>query len=230
MPTVADLIAQGPLAILWLGYCLLHSALASPGMKRRAGRLGPQWTAAYRLLYNGVAALTLLPVLWQLYRVPGPGLWHWHGPAAWLTNALALAAVVGFVVTWRQYDGDEFLGWRQWQKRMHEADGDEVFHISALHRHVRHPWYCFGLVILWTRDMNLALLVSAILITAYLVIGARLEEQKLRHRHGEAYSRYMERVPGLLPWPGRSLNKAEAEDLVRLAADQRNDSSSAAGT
>lgn len=230
MPTVADLIAQMPLAVLWLGYFVLHSALASHRMKHRIGHLGPRWTAVYRLLYNGIALLTLLPLLWWLYQKPGPMLWQWHGLSAWLASALALAAVAGFVVTWRQYDGDEFLGWRQWRERMREADGREEFCISTFHRHVRHPWYCFGLVILWTRDMNLALLVSALLMTAYLIVGAHLEEQKLLRRHGEAYRRYMARVPGLMPWPGRSLSQAEADDLIRLAADRRSDPSSADST
>ena len=59
------------------------------------------------------------------------------------------------------------------------------------------------------------------------IVGAHLEEQKLLRRHGEAYRRYMARVPGLMPWPGRSLSQAEADDLIRLAADKRSDPSSA---
>jgi hypothetical protein len=72
----------------------------------------------------------------------------------------------------------------------------DVFRLSTAHRHVRHPWYSFGLVIVWTRDMNAAMLVSALAITLYFVAGSRLEERKLIETHGDTYRRYRERVPG----------------------------------
>ena len=34
--------------------------------------------------------------------------------------------------------------------------------LSPLHRWVRHPWYFLGLLILWTQEMNAALLVTAL--------------------------------------------------------------------
>ncbi|MFB6260531.1 MAG: isoprenylcysteine carboxylmethyltransferase family protein [Thiohalorhabdaceae bacterium] len=82
---------------------------------------------------------------------------------------------------------------------------------------VRHPWYFFGLVILWTRDLHLAGLVAAVAISAYLVIGSRLEERKLLSAYGTAYAAYKRRVPGLAPLPGRYLSRAEATELARQA-------------
>ena len=89
----------------------------------------------------------------------------------------------------------------------------DVFRLSAAHRYVRHPWYSFGLVIVWTRDMNAAMLVSALAITIYFVAGSRLEERKLIETHGDTYRRYRERVPGLLPLPSKRLGRAEADDF-----------------
>ena len=79
---------------------------------------------------------------------------------------------------------------------------------------MRHPWYFFALVILWTRDMNGAMLLSVVAITIYFVIGSRLEEQKLIAYHGPVYHKYMQMVPGLIPLPWKHLSKTEAERLL----------------
>ncbi len=62
--------------------------------------------------------------------------------------------------------------------------------------------------------MNAARLVSALAITAYFVIGSRLEEGKLMDRFGEAYRRYRDRVPALVPRPWRVLSREEARRLL----------------
>jgi len=80
---------------------------------------------------------------------------------------------------------------------------------------VRHPWYSLGLVLLWTRDMDPALLTSAVLTTLYIGVGSRLEERKLIVFHGEIYRRYRGRVPALIPSPWRYLTGEEAEALLR---------------
>jgi len=226
MPVMSDSDAWSMswLAMLWLGYFALHSALASLRVKSWIARRFPRWMPFYRLGFNALAALTLLPILWLLHRHPGPALWAWNGPWAWLANGLALAALVGFVRSARYYDTAEFSGLRQWKMRTRSTEDQESFRISPFHRHVRHPWYAFGLVILWTRDMSAALLVSALLMTAYLVVGAHLEEKKLIARYGDAYRRYRQRVPGLVPLPWKSISAREADELVALAGGNREES------
>jgi len=54
-----------PLALAWLAYALLHSALAAPAAKAWVARRWPQGVRYYRLGYNIVAVLALLPVLWR---------------------------------------------------------------------------------------------------------------------------------------------------------------------
>lgn len=212
------------LAAFWLAYFVLHSALASLRAKAWVSRHHPRWVPLYRLGYNGFAALALLPILWLMYRHPGPTLWAWNGPWAWLANGLALAAVLGFVRSARYYDTAEFSGMRQWKTPPCRVEDQESFRISPFHRHVRHPWYFFGLVLLWTRDMSAALFVSALLMTAYLVVGAHLEEKKLIARFGDAYRHYMRRVPGLVPLPWKSITAQEADELVALAGGIRHES------
>ena len=92
------------------------------------------------------------------------------------------------------------------------------------------PWYSLGLLILWTRDMDEARLTSALCITLYLWLGSLLEEAKLLAFHGEAYARYRARVPGLIPWPGRSLDADEARALCALRRHQDDTTSTHGGS
>lgn len=206
------------LLLCWLAYFTLHSTLASLWVKNRLAALRPGLMPAYRMAFNVLAVLLLLPILWLMYRAPGPTLWRWDGAAAWLANGLALAALLGFLHTLKFYDMREFIGLRQWQRHTRRVEDLEHFHLSPFHHFVRHPWYLFGLVLIWTRDMNLAFFASSVMMTLYFIIGSHLEERKLLVYHGEVYRRYMARVPGLLPLPWKSLSAAEAAELVGKSA------------
>jgi hypothetical protein len=165
------------LALAWLAYFAAHSLTASLWLKRRFAAWRPAWMPAYRLGFNLAAALLLLPPLWLTYSDPGPWLWQWDGPWAWIANGLAVLALLGFVWSLRWYDGQEFAGLRQWREQRHGVEDQEAFHLSPLHRYVRHPWYSLGLVLIWTRDMDASLLLTSVLLTGYLVLGSRLEER-----------------------------------------------------
>lgn len=208
------------LAFCWIVYFALHSALASLAIKRKVAAAWPQRMPYYRLSFNLLASLLLLPILWLSYHAPGPMLWRWQSAAAWLANGLALAAVAGFWLSLKGYDMQEFLGLRQLQHKVRKVEDQEHFHLSPLHRYVRHPWYFFGLVLIWTRDMNATTLLSAVFITLYFVIGSRMEEKKLMVYHGDTYRRYRARVPCLLPLPWKFLTAKEAEALLKPQSDE----------
>ena len=76
------------------------------------------------------------------------------------------------------------------------------------------------LVLIWTRDMDVATLVSNVLMTAYFIVGARLEEAKLVTCHGAGYRRYQARVAGLVPLPWKTLSAEETEELLRAGLCQ----------
>lgn len=207
------------LSVCWIGYFTLHSTLASLAAKRRVAAAWPKLMPYYRVTFNLLALLLILPILWLTYRDPGPLLWRWQGAAAWLANGLALAALFGFWLSLKSYDMQEFLGLRQLRFHVRRVEDQEHFHLSSFHRYVRHPWYFFGLVLVWTRDMNATTLLSGVFITLYFVIGSRLEEKKLLVYHGDTYRRYMARVPGLIPLPWKFLTAEEAETLLKRQND-----------
>lgn len=198
----------------WIIYSVIHSWLASLQVKNLVARSWPRFMPAYRLFFNLVATLLIIPPIWLSFTLPGPWLWRWTGPGWWLANALAVLALLGVAWSLLHYDSGEFLGVRQWRENLMAVEDQEEFHISPLHRFVRHPWYSLSLVLIWTRDMDLAFCVSAVMMTIYFIIGAYLEEQKLMTYHGERYRRYRRLVPALAPLPWRYLSRAQAAELL----------------
>ena len=136
-------------------------------------------------------------------------------------NGIALLAMMGFLISLRYYDGREFLGIRQLKAQEKRIEDQENLQLSPFHRYVRHPWYSFALMLLWTRPMDSLLLVSAIFMTLYFFLGSKLEEEKLKSYYGDVYKNYIARVPGLIPLPWKHLSEAEANALLNdYQADQ----------
>ena len=205
----------------WLAYFALHSLLASRGCKGWVQRRLPELITSYRLLFNILALVLLVPPITLLYLWRGEPLWQWQGLGWWLMNGAALTALLLFVWSLRFYDSGEFLGLRQLGEQRSGIGDREPLCISPLHRYVRHPWYSLGLVLIWTQPMDWALLLSAICATFYFVIGSRWEEQKLIAQHGESYRWYLQRVPGLIPLPWRRLSPEQANRLAAMAEETR---------
>jgi protein-S-isoprenylcysteine O-methyltransferase Ste14 len=186
-----------------LAYGVVHSFLASLGVKEWARRwLGRAADRYYRLAYNVFGGLSFLPVLalvgWlpdrQLYAIPLP----------WLAVSLALQglAVVLLLVGVLQTGALSFLGLRQLVDPRADSPGELV--VAGLYRWMRHPLYTAGLVFIWLSPvMSVNLLALNLGLTAYIVIGAWVEERKLLKVHGEPYARYMAQTSFLIPWPPR---------------------------
>ena len=199
------LLEQVPLAVAWLAYAVLHSLLATDAAKAIVAARWPRLSARYRLAYNVLATLLIVPVALLIHAQPGPALWAWTGIGFWVANGLAALAVLGLVMVPSGYDTRAFAGL---------APEPPAFVIGPWHRVVRHPWYFVGLVLVWTRDMDLATFVSGLAITIYFVVGSRLEEAKLARLLGAPYREYLRRVPGLVPRPWRVLDKETARRLA----------------
>ena len=208
MPTVSLLAA-------WLLYFIVHSLLASLWVKQRVAARWPNLMPVYRLVFNVLAIALLVPIAWIMLAHTWPLVWQWHGAARVMSDVLAVLAALGFIWSLKYYDLQEFFGIRQWRGQVTQINEQEHLKISPLHRFVRHPWYFFAMVLLWSRDMDLAQLITSAMLSFYFIMGSRMEEKKLLVYYGERYQRYKQRVPGLFPLPGRALSAAEAAALEK---------------
>jgi len=200
------------LGALWISYFIIHSLLASDKVKRGINTNFPGFTHVYRVFYNISATIMLFPMFYFVYFVPSAQIVKWNGFFAVIANLLAVAALAGFIYSFKFYRGMDISGIAQYKNKTPEAN---VFVISPLHRFVRHPWYFFAIIIIWTRDMNAYFLLSASLMTAYFFIGSYFEEQKLKLHLGNRYAQYMTKVPGIIPSFKRYLTATQAENFIR---------------
>lgn len=199
-PLLAALLTLTAVAL----YGGLHSLLATRWAKARARRaLGPSTDRLYRLAYNAIGAVTLLPVLAVPARFPGQLIYSIPWPWTALTVAVQVAALLTILLGVSQTGMASFLGLRQ----LLEQEGDRPrLVVGGLYRWVRHPLYTAGLAFLWFSPvMTTSLLALYAGLTAYIEIGSRLEERRLIHEFGEAYQDYRRCVPRLIPLPWRRL-------------------------
>ena len=189
--------------VLWAvaGYGALHSLLASRPIKEEvARRFGQSASRLYRLGYNIVGLVTLLPVLALPILLPDHILYVIPLPWVLLTVGVQLASMGLVFLAVRQTDAWEFLGLRQLFGG--ERTGPPPLIETGLYRWVRHPAYAAGLLIIWLLPrMSTNFLALDAGLTAYLWIGSLLEERKLVQEFGRAYRAYQRRVPRLLPRP-----------------------------
>jgi protein-S-isoprenylcysteine O-methyltransferase Ste14 len=198
------------IALAWAGYGGLHSLLAAPSPKAWILDHLPGMARYYRLGYNILATVLLIPLLLATEWAADDWLWRWQGAWAWVAHGVTVIVMLGFMWSSRAYDMRVFMGLGEQQ-----TDAPAGFGLSPLHRWVRHPWYTLGLLWLWTRDMDSARLAAALTITLYIWLGAYLEDRKLEREWGARYRDYRAKIPGLLPRPWRYLSRTDYENLQR---------------
>jgi protein-S-isoprenylcysteine O-methyltransferase Ste14 len=178
-------------------YGALHSALASLPAKRLARRFaGPASDRYYRLGFNLVGTLTLLPLLVFVAWQPGRLLYAVPAPVSWFLLAGQAAALVVLVLGLLQTDAWHFLGLSQ----LTEPSGNPRLKTDGLYRHVRHPLYTAGFAFLWlTPLMTSTLFVFYLGLSVYLYLGSVFEEKRLLVEFGAAYREYQRKVPRLFP-------------------------------
>ena len=189
--------------LAWLSFAMVHSWLAGPAMKDRFETwFGPQ----RRLIYNLIAAVHFAFVI-----AIGYGAFHGMPPFAILLNyweSFTMASLTGWTMLFlilRKYDLGRFSGLAQIKaarqgKILRE---DEPLITTGYHAFVRHPLYSAGFLILWGAAWSDFGLATAVWGSAYLIIGSRFEEKRLRRLYGEAYQSYRKQVPAFIPYKGR---------------------------
>jgi protein-S-isoprenylcysteine O-methyltransferase Ste14 len=188
------------LALAWTGYGAVHSAMVSEAatgfLKRRLGA-GFRF---YRLAFNLVALVLLVPVAWYSQSLAGEPLIRWAGPWRAVRYALVALAVLLFVAGGRHYSLRQFVGISQLRGGsrggLASRGGLDSRGVLGV---IRHPWYAGVVLLLWARDLDAASLVVSSVLTAYVLVGTLLEERKLVHEFGDAYRDYQRRVSMFVP-------------------------------
>ncbi len=202
---------------LTVAYGAVHSLLAATQTKRFARHIMGERTyeGLYRLFFNTMAVVLLLPIVWIVLFEPGDTVWRVYFPLNVLFYAIQGVGVLGLLVSLLQIDGSRFLGMSQlmhWFEGRKKPLPDEPLATSGVYALMRHPLYLFSLMIIWpVVTMSEAWLGFGVGATLYFLVGSIFEEHKLRQAFGSAYEQYQRRVPWFLPtgWWRRSSSTSD---------------------
>jgi protein-S-isoprenylcysteine O-methyltransferase Ste14 len=193
------------LVLLWGVWCFLHSFMIAPAVIGFVRERSEKTYRYYRIIYNTTALATLIPVLVYAFSIRGPLLFRWEGPLRIIQGLLVIFALVLFIGGARRYDLTRFIGIRQ-VREDHEDSACAVLtedcrlDTGGILSMVRHPWYAGGILIVWAGNLDVTAILTNLMITAYFLIGASLEERKLLTEFGEDYIDYRRRVSMFFPF------------------------------
>ena len=213
-------VALGTALLVNLGllglFAVQHSVMARPAFKRWWTRIVPE--AAERSTYVLFSSLALIALFW-FWQPLGGVIWDIGAPAG--MNAMYIVYAAGWALLLYStflINHFDLFGLRQvWLQLIGKPFTPLIFKTPWLYRQVRHPIYVGWLMIFWaTPTMSLTHLVFALMTTAYILVGLRLEERDLIAAHPE-YAEYKQRVPGLLPFTGKRRAQAPAPVASRSA-------------
>ncbi len=186
----------------WVLWCTLHSTLISTTVTDFAKKKLGGGFRFYRLFYNVVSLVTLIPLVYYSHMLRESPVFRWEGSLGIVQVFLLAVSVYLFVAGGRYYSWARFLGISQIKaERAGSSLADSsTFVVSGIHRIVRHPWYLGGILIVWAQDMSASTILINMVISVYFMIGAVLEEWKLVIEFGKKYQEYQRTVSMLFPW------------------------------
>lgn len=190
-------ILTHPVISLWISgilYAATHSLLAAPACKSRIYALGVS-PRAYRLGYVIIALAATALWLAFVRSLPDISVYRIEGIARRLLQAVQVAGLWVFWLALKPIDVPAFLGLRPFR------DDVEPFRVLGIYRHVRHPMYAAGMLVMFAHpDQSLNSLNLFACIAVYFLLGSRLEERRMIAQHPD-YTDYRRRVPAFIPRP-----------------------------
>jgi protein-S-isoprenylcysteine O-methyltransferase Ste14 len=183
---------------LLTAFALQHSIMARPAFKRAWTKIIP--TAAERSTYV-LASTLLLGSIVHFWQPLGGVLWQVTDPAvvSILYGLFAIGWGILFLASF-QINHFDLFGLRQvWLYFRGKPYTYLPFQTPWLYRYMRHPLYVGLMIGLWAAPtMTVTHLLFALLCTAYVFVGARLEEKDLEAALPE-YKQYKKDVPMFVP-------------------------------
>ena len=191
------------LSSIWAGYCFVHSFLISIRFTKYLTRTLKSYYAFYRLFY---VLFSLVTLIWLI------------NYAAQFDNEIVIRysqlwSIIRQVLTWASllmffwafffnYDSLSFFGIRQILNygKVNQIDRSEEIKKNGLLSLTRHPMYLALIIYLWCQTFTIADIIVNTILTIYVIIGTILEEKKLVLEFGEAYRKYQQEVPMLIPF------------------------------
>jgi protein-S-isoprenylcysteine O-methyltransferase Ste14 len=152
----------------------------------------------YRLSYSTFAFIALIALLLYQYSFPSPLLIKSIAIKYLAIIFLILPGVAIMLISIKKY----FMLLSGVQSIFTSVATPEL-KVNGVHQYIRHPLYSgtilfvFGLFFIFPTLSNL---ITAVLLTLYILIGIIFEERKLINEFGGDYRDYMQRVPKLLPF------------------------------
>lgn len=192
--------------IAMLIFSLIHSLMAGQNIKTFIRRwFGERvYFGLYRIGYNVIAAISLIPVFLLIILYPGNIVWSVNGTPAVILVVIQGVGFIGLVVSLIQIDLGQFTGLSQLRAYINHQPlplPTEPLQINGVYKLVRHPLYLFSLMVIWPfPTMSQALFAFNIGATLYFIFGSLLEERRLLAFFGQAYADYRQRVPWLIPF------------------------------
>jgi protein-S-isoprenylcysteine O-methyltransferase Ste14 len=182
----------------------MHSVLIDTSVLGLIKKHAPGLTRYYRIFYNALSLMTLIPLVIATRLAEGQVIINWEGYAVPVRILLLAAAFMLFIWGAKKYDMSYFLGIKQLktgEEHLLLTDSEE-FSETGVFGITRHPWYFGSLLFLWSilPAYPLPVFLAVCILSIYLVLGAMLEERKIIAQYGDSYRRYRKRVSMLFPW------------------------------
>jgi protein-S-isoprenylcysteine O-methyltransferase Ste14 len=180
-------------------FALQHSLMARSWFKRAWTRIVPP--AAERSTYVLFSSVALILLFWQ-WRPIGGLVWQVDSALGRMSiDGIYAAGWLLLLVATFLINHFDLFGLRQAYLHFRGKPYTALrFRTPGLYRIVRHPIYLAWLCIFWsTPRMTVAHLVFALATTGYILMAIPLEERDLIQVYGDAYRRYKQQVPGILP-------------------------------
>ncbi len=196
------------IASLWIAYCVLHSYLISISFTNLMIRFLKKYYAFYRVFYVLISLILLILLINYTAHLDNKIIFVYEFPL----NIVRYVLISGSLITffWAFffcYDPLSFFGIRQIMNFVKTKKMNQPMEIkrNGLLGIVRHPMYFALIVYLWCQTFRVADIFINAILTIYVIIGTKLEERKLVLEFGEAYIKYQQEVPMLIPFAGKKV-------------------------